>query len=183
MVPKLGGHGKPLQRSCLENSMDRGAWRPTVHGVAKSRTRLSEQAHSTGYSSKEGSLGILRCFQLAAANAHNPGQWASTLTPRCLGFSIFKRHIACFSIDISFLPFTLTRASKISFNYFNPDWLWNRPLSQRTFNKLSLCLRKYKIWNVFHKVLHKIIFSYFRVISCSFMVYGSHAFIIISKFI
>ena len=33
-----GGHGNPLQYSCLENPMDRGAWRPTVHGVAKSQT-------------------------------------------------------------------------------------------------------------------------------------------------
>ena len=31
-----GGNGKPLQYSCLENSMDRGAWRATVHEVAKS---------------------------------------------------------------------------------------------------------------------------------------------------
>ena len=31
-----GGHGNPLQCSCLENPMDRGAWRATVHGVAKS---------------------------------------------------------------------------------------------------------------------------------------------------
>ena len=30
-----GGHGNPLQRSCLENPMDRGAWGATVHGVAK----------------------------------------------------------------------------------------------------------------------------------------------------
>ena len=36
-----GGNGKPLQYSCLENSMDRGAWRATVHGVTKSQTRLS----------------------------------------------------------------------------------------------------------------------------------------------
>jgi len=33
-----GGNGNPLQYSCLENSMDRGAWRATVHGVAKSQT-------------------------------------------------------------------------------------------------------------------------------------------------
>ena len=32
----------PRQSSCLENSMDRGAWQATVHGVAKSRTRLSD---------------------------------------------------------------------------------------------------------------------------------------------
>ena len=30
-----GGHGNPLQYSCLENLMDRGAWRTAVHGVAK----------------------------------------------------------------------------------------------------------------------------------------------------
>ena len=37
-----GGHGNPLKCSCLENPMDRGAWRPTVHGVAKSWTGLSD---------------------------------------------------------------------------------------------------------------------------------------------
>ena len=35
-----GGHGNPLQYSCLENSMDKGAWRATVHKVTKSWTRL-----------------------------------------------------------------------------------------------------------------------------------------------
>ena len=42
-VPGLGrsparGNGDPLQYSCLENSMDRGAWRATDHGVAKRQT-------------------------------------------------------------------------------------------------------------------------------------------------
>ena len=32
------GNGNPLQYSCLENPMDRGVWRATVHGVAKSQT-------------------------------------------------------------------------------------------------------------------------------------------------
>ena len=46
-VPGLGrspgeGNGNPLQYSCLENSMDRGAWRATVYGVAKSQTQLSD---------------------------------------------------------------------------------------------------------------------------------------------
>ena len=36
------GHGTPLQYSCLENPMDGGAWWATVHGVARSRTRLSD---------------------------------------------------------------------------------------------------------------------------------------------
>ena len=34
------GNGNPLQYSCLENPMDRGAWRATVRGVTKSQTRL-----------------------------------------------------------------------------------------------------------------------------------------------
>ena len=44
-IPGLGrplgeGNGNPLQYSCLENPMDRGAWRATVHGVAQSWTQL-----------------------------------------------------------------------------------------------------------------------------------------------
>ena len=35
------GNGNPLQYSCLENPMDRGAWRAIVHGVAKSQTQLN----------------------------------------------------------------------------------------------------------------------------------------------
>ena len=42
-IPGLGrtpgkGNGKPLQYSPLENSMDRGAWRATVHGITKNQT-------------------------------------------------------------------------------------------------------------------------------------------------
>ena len=40
--PPGGGHGNPLQYPCLENPTDRGAWRATVQGVAKSQTRLSD---------------------------------------------------------------------------------------------------------------------------------------------
>ena len=36
------GNGNPLQYSCLENPMDKGAWRAAVHGVAKSWTQLSD---------------------------------------------------------------------------------------------------------------------------------------------
>ena len=39
-------NGNPLQYSCLENSMDGGAWRATVHGVTKSQIRLSDFTHS-----------------------------------------------------------------------------------------------------------------------------------------
>ena len=39
------GNGNPLQYCCLENSMDRGAWQATVHGVTKTQTQLSTHAH------------------------------------------------------------------------------------------------------------------------------------------
>ena len=46
LIPGLGrstgeGNGNPLQYSCLENSMDRGAWKAIVHGVTKSWIQLS----------------------------------------------------------------------------------------------------------------------------------------------
>ena len=46
-IPGLGrspgeGNGNPLQCSCLENPMDRGAWWATVHGVTKSQTQMSD---------------------------------------------------------------------------------------------------------------------------------------------
>ena len=47
LIPGLGrtpgeGTGNPLQYSCLENSMERGVWWATVHGVTESQTRLSD---------------------------------------------------------------------------------------------------------------------------------------------
>ena len=49
LIPGLGrsaggGHGNPLQYSCLENPMNRGAWQATVHGITKTQTGLSGSA-------------------------------------------------------------------------------------------------------------------------------------------
>ena len=51
LIPGLGrcpggGHGNPLQYSCLENPMDRGAWWDTVHRAIQSRTRLKLMTHA-----------------------------------------------------------------------------------------------------------------------------------------
>ena len=51
MIPESGrspggGHDNPLQYSCLENHMDRGAWRATVHRVANTRTRRKHSVHA-----------------------------------------------------------------------------------------------------------------------------------------
>ena len=50
-IPR-GGHGNPLQYSCLEDSMDRGAWWATVHGVTKKSAQLKQPSTHTckGYS-------------------------------------------------------------------------------------------------------------------------------------
>ena len=45
--------GKPLQYSCLENPMDGGAWWATVHGVATSRSRLSDFTFTFHFHTKE----------------------------------------------------------------------------------------------------------------------------------
>ena len=45
-----GGNGNPLQHSCLENRVDRGVWRVTVHGVAKSQTRLKRTKQASNSS-------------------------------------------------------------------------------------------------------------------------------------
>ena len=57
LIPELGrssgeGNGNPLQYSCLENPIDGGAWEAAVHGVAKSRTQLSNFTHFTHCANK-----------------------------------------------------------------------------------------------------------------------------------
>ena len=44
------GNGNPLQYSCLENPMERGAWQATLHGVTKSQTRLRDFTFSLSQS-------------------------------------------------------------------------------------------------------------------------------------
>ena len=84
-VPKSGGspgegHGNPLQYSCLENSMDRRAWRATVHGVAKNRIWLSAHAHTHTQSQLRHFTSV---HQLTYPNAMLPGTswYQSTKTP------------------------------------------------------------------------------------------------------
>ena len=69
------GNGNPFQYSCLENSMDRGAWWATVHGVTKSRTRPTDSHTQT----KLKGLPSSRCWQnkapthfVACRRLHDP---------------------------------------------------------------------------------------------------------------
>ena len=78
------GNGNPLQYSCWENSMDRGAWWTAVHGVTKSWTRLSMHSciftnwrfettlHSTNLEAPFFQLHWLNsCFHVTFWNSHN----------------------------------------------------------------------------------------------------------------
>ena len=58
-----GGHGNPLQCSCLENPMDRGAWQAIIHGVTESRTRLKR------VSTHAGAVLLGQCFSFAEVKA------------------------------------------------------------------------------------------------------------------
>ena len=63
-----GGHGNPLQCSCLENPMNRGTWRAIVHRVTKSQTqlkRLSTHAHKEAQKgkNKKGKNYYLHCIE------------------------------------------------------------------------------------------------------------------------
>ena len=81
LIPESGrspreGNGHPLQYSFLENSMDRGAWRATVHGVTKSRTQTE---------------------QLTLSLFH----YAETSSPKILTYLLWDRQICLSALDDS----------------------------------------------------------------------------------
>ena len=75
-----GGNGNPLQYSCLENSMGRGAWQATVHGVAKGLTRLGAHAYTPG----EG-RNITRCQLSIVGNECHRNQMQRSAGRKFLG--------------------------------------------------------------------------------------------------
>ena len=73
MFDSREGDGTPLQSSCLENPMDGEAWQAAVHGVAKSRTRLSVFFHFSLSCTGEGNGNPLQCSCLE--NPRDRGAW------------------------------------------------------------------------------------------------------------
>ena len=79
LIPGLGrspggGNGNLLQYSCLDNLLDRGAWRATVHGVTKSQTRLSDFTFNFSLSCiGKGNGNPLQCSCLE--NPRDEGAW------------------------------------------------------------------------------------------------------------
>ena len=88
------GNGNPLQHSCMGNSMDRGAWRTTVHGVAK-ESDTTEHTHS---SNRQNNIKI-SCFPNSEEYGHHLFQISIALEfPK----NILHYHYVCV-VHISFL--------------------------------------------------------------------------------
>ena len=93
-VPGLGRspgerNGYTLQYSCLENSMDGGAWQATAHGIAESDTTEWLRTHTWKY---EGTIKILsrKTWKLP-----NRGHWSHTTATAVKGFSVESFHFLC----------------------------------------------------------------------------------------
>ena len=87
LIPGMGqspevGNSNPRQYSCLENSMERGAWWAIVQGVAKSQTRLSNWAHAVSATEHLQSPSTLKCAHVSSFKPHsNPNIADTTISP------------------------------------------------------------------------------------------------------
>ena len=61
-IPGSGRHGNPLQYLCLENPMDRGAWRARVHGLTKTQTQLKPLSRQASIIDEEVYDGINKIY-------------------------------------------------------------------------------------------------------------------------
>ena len=94
-----GGHDDPLQDSCLENPMDRGAWHTVAHRVAKSRTQLKQLSAHTHITR------LSRAVQLAEDKCRIVSLWSGRIFQReyllkrkSLGCVLFCRLLACCAV-------------------------------------------------------------------------------------
>ena len=89
-----GGIGKALQHSCLEDCMDRGAWRATVHGVAKSSTRLSTHTHQQSPRETQGKWGDIAVLGSSSCSAELAWYGSILSTKAMFLLSIRKKKIS-----------------------------------------------------------------------------------------
>ena len=89
------GNGNPLRYSCLENPMDGGAWWATVHGVAKSWTRLSDFTFTFHFHALEKEMAtLLHCSYLE--NPRDSGAWWAAVYGVAQSWTRLKR-LSCSS--------------------------------------------------------------------------------------
>ena len=99
------GNGTPLQYSCLENSMDGGAWQAIVHGVAKSRTRLSNFTFTFHFHALEKTTLQCSCLE----NPRGGGACLAAIYGVAQSWTQLKQlsSISCYDLqlELSFLSF------------------------------------------------------------------------------
>ena len=108
-IPGLGrspgeGNGNPLQYSCLENPMDRGAWQATVHGVAKSRTQLKR-------------LSTYVTPSTSCVSGRNPFIFVS-LSLECVFFVVFFFKYLPLSISVKMIFVNYSEQSLVCIRYY-----------------------------------------------------------------
>ena len=106
-----GGYGNPLQYSCLENPLDRGAWWATVHGVTKGQTLTWLSTHASYFTEeelKQKQVWLLACLQVSkweSLNLMDPGALLLHTTA-ALALTYYTIHFLktfCFVLGYSWL--------------------------------------------------------------------------------
>ena len=109
------GNGTPLQYSCLENPTDRGAWWAAVHGVTKSRTRLSDFTFTFLSCIGEGNGNPLQCSCLK--NPGDGGAWCTAIYGVAQSRTQLKWLSSSSSSIVHGVTKSQTRLSKFHFDF------------------------------------------------------------------
>ena len=131
-----GGHGNPLQYSCLENPMDRGAWWATIHGVTKSQTRLKQLGtrHTTANTRQDSWENSLFLFIFTMAQSENNAHFAFHLKH----FAVLYRgiYISLYHFQLIYLKYWCKECYQYfhfashSVNRERENWKFLNPLFQ-----------------------------------------------------
>ena len=137
------GNGSPLQYSCLENPRDGGAWQSAVHGVAKSRTRLSDFIFTFHFSLScigEGNGNPLQCSCLE--NPRDGGAWWAVVYGVAQSWTRLKRLSSSSSV-FPYKIFINSKEKKVTGlqwrNYLNPMIIVNITSKRHTDYIVLIC--------------------------------------------
>ena len=114
------GNGNPLQYSCLENPMDRGAWQATLHGVEKSRTQLSNFTSLSSLYAKCQTKGLheLSCSILKPLAKYGCENW-TTKKSECQRIDAFE--LWCWKRLLR-VPWTARRSNQSILKEISPEY-------------------------------------------------------------
>ena len=123
------GNGTPLQYSCLENPMDRGAWWAAVHGVAKSWTRLSDFTFTFHFCALEKEMATNS--SVLAWRIPGTGEPGGLPSMGCTSRTRLKRLSSSSVFSYSYLQslFPFLSATDQSVEVHQPHPLWNPNIS------------------------------------------------------